>query len=88
MLETAMKKHEFEQGEDICIHCHGTSSTPSECVERPPTQGDIADFCRRIPTIENNEPVFRALDVIPDRRGRDNGHQPHCGCEVCRMPKS
>ena len=28
-----MKQHEFK-GKDECVHCHGTSSTQSECVER------------------------------------------------------
>ena len=46
-----MKKHEMKQGEDVCIHCHGTSSSPIECVERPPTQKDIAEFSKNIPTI-------------------------------------
>jgi len=29
-----MKKHELKSGEDRCMHCGGTSSTPIECVER------------------------------------------------------
>jgi hypothetical protein len=31
-----MKQHEFKDG-DKCVHCHGTSSTGSECTERRET---------------------------------------------------
>jgi hypothetical protein len=79
-----MKKHELIPGEDRCKHCHGTSSTPIECVERMPSQSDIAEFSSGIPTIENNEPVFR-FGGVGTYRARVKGHQDGCNCEVCRM---
>ena len=70
-----MKQHELKSGEDVCIHCHGTSNTPIECVDRPdvlPFQKEFleqvgsgittvckCDFCQRYESIAKRNPIIK-----------------------------
>jgi hypothetical protein len=69
-----MKQHELKPGEDVCIHCHGTSNTPIECVDRPEPKHQREDgqdvggtittlcscpFCLRYEDIAKRNPIIK-----------------------------